>query len=75
MMSEEQILVRNRVAQWGSADPVLRALRDEDTRKAETAKAMKFFTGAVLAALPDHPPVPWSGLVEQQRWFSKMRSA
>jgi hypothetical protein len=33
---------------------------------------MKFFTGAVLAALPNRPPLPWSGLVEQQRVFRKL---
>jgi hypothetical protein len=36
---------------------------------------MRCFSGAVEALLHDHPPEPWSGLVTQQRWFTKLRTA
>jgi hypothetical protein len=54
--------------------PVLQDVRDKDIQLADTARAMKCFSGAVLAALPKHPPQPWSGLVEQQRFFRKLRT-
>jgi len=53
---------------------VLQEVRDNDIRLADSARAMEFFSGAVLAALPKHPLRPWSGLVEQQRHFRKLRT-
>jgi len=66
-------LIKARVLQWNKAALVLQQVRDQDIQLADTARAMKCFSGAVLAALPINPPLPWSGLVEQQRWFSKVR--
>ena len=66
-------LIKARVLQWNAAASVMDRVRDNDIRHADTARAMKFFTGAVLAALPTHPPLMWSGLVEQQRCFRKLR--
>ena len=65
-------LIKCRVLQWDVVAPVLQEIRDSDIRRADTPRAMKFFTGAVLAALPNRPPLPWSGLVEQQRVFRKI---
>jgi hypothetical protein len=66
--------VKVRTRQWNAAMPVLQDVRDKDIQLADTARAMKCFSGAVLAALPKHPPQPWSGLVEQQRFFCKLRT-
>ena len=60
--------------QWMEAAPVLQEVRDHDIRLVNTARAMKFFSGAVLAALPKNQPLPWSGLVEQQKFFRKLRT-
>lgn len=68
-------LTRERIRQWREATPVLEALREEDIRRADTARALECFRGMVLALLPSHPPSSSSGLVEQQRWFRKLREA
>lgn len=73
MNSQVKNSVKARVLQWNAAEPVMDVVRDNDIRHADTARAMKFFTGVVLAALPMHPPLMWSGLVEQQRCFRKLR--
>jgi len=73
MNSQVKNSVKARVLQWNAAAPVMDVVRDNDIRYADTARAMKFFTGVVLAALPMHPPLMWSGLVEQQRCFRKLR--
>ena len=65
-------LIKARVLQWNKAALVLQQVRDQDIQLADTARAMKCFSGAVLAALPKHPPLPWSGLVEQQKFFRKL---
>ena len=74
MNSQDANLIKARVRQWNAAMPVLQDVRDKDIQLADTARAMKCFSGAVLAALPKHPPQPWSGLVEQQRFFRKMQT-
>jgi hypothetical protein len=74
MNSQDADLIKARVRQWNAAMPVLQDVRDKDIQLADTARAMKCFSGAVLAALPKHPPQPWSGLVEQQRFFRKMQT-
>ena len=73
MNSQLKNLIKARVLQWNAAASVMDMVRDNDIRHADTARVMKFFTGAVLAALPTHPPLMWSGLVEQQRCFRKLR--
>ena len=66
-------LIKARVHQWNNAALVLKEVRDKDIQLADTARAMKCLSGAVLAALPKHPPLPWSGLVEQQKFFRNLR--
>ena len=72
MNQNDNELIKSRVRQWDVVAPALQEIRDNDIRCADTPRAMKFFTGAVLAALPNRPPLPWSGLVEQQRVFRKL---
>jgi len=75
-MSEQTAhMIRKRVRQWAEAEAVMQEVRDEDIRNTDTARAMRCFSGAVEALLRDHPPEPWSGLVTQQRLFSKLRTA
>jgi hypothetical protein len=75
MSNQAAHIVRERVRQWAEAEAVMQEVRDEDIRNADTARAMRCFSGAVEALLHDHPPEPWSGLVTQQRWFTKLRTA
>ena len=73
MNKVSQNLIKARVNQWGAAAPLLQSIRDENIKTANTLQSMKCFSGMVLSALPTHPPRPWSGLVEQQQWFRKLR--
>ena len=75
MTTAEKEAIKDRIAAWNRAAPVLEAVRDEDIRHADTAAAMKSFAGAALWAVRHRPPAPDSGLVEQQRWFQKARQA
>jgi hypothetical protein len=62
-----------RVGQWQRAGEVMDGVRREEIQGAETARALRNFTGAVLAELRRRPERTTSGLVEQQRWFRKLR--
>jgi len=62
-----------RVGQWRRAGEVMEKVQAEEIRTADTAQAMRALTGAVLAELQRRPAEPTSGLVEQQRWFRKLR--
>lgn len=74
-MSEvEQSALREYVARWQSAAPLLQQVRDADIRGADTAAAMKAFAGSAALAAHRRPAAPTSGLVEQQRWFMKLRA-
>ena len=73
MNTESNDLIKARVKQWGAAAPVLQSIRDENIQTANTLQSMKCFSGMVLSALPSHPPRQWSGLVEQQQLFRKLR--
>jgi len=64
--------IRNRIAQWAAAALVLQAVRDADIRSADTPRSLKFLTGS-LAMTSSLPERKTSGLVEQQRWFQKLR--
>lgn len=72
MTETEKAAMKLRLAAWKRAEPTLEALRAEDIRSAETPRAMRIFAGSALWAVTHRPALPTSGLVEQQRWFSKM---
>jgi hypothetical protein len=64
-----------RIAQWAAAAPVLQEVRDADTRSASTATALKNLQGSIHQVAGLIPERKISGLVEQQRWFQKIRLA
>jgi hypothetical protein len=72
MTDVEKAALKERVAIWQSAAPLLEAQRDADIRSADTADAMRIFTGSADWAVKHRPALPISGLVEQQRWFMKI---
>lgn len=57
------------VARWERATPILAKLREGDIRSANTAEAMRSYTGSANWAVRHRPNPATSGLVEQQRWF------
>lgn len=73
LMCKEKDLIQARVNQLGAAAPLLQSIRDENIKTADTLQSMKCFSGMVLSELSTHPPHLWSGLVDQQRWFHKLR--
>jgi hypothetical protein len=66
--------LRKRIKQWQQSAPVLQQVRDEDIRHADTKIAMRIFTGSADWAAKHRPPAPGSGLVEQQRWFMRLKT-
>jgi hypothetical protein len=73
MIDAEKAALRERVAAWERAAPVLQEVRDADIRAADTASAIGSMTLLFRDAVKSFPPGPTSGLVEQQRWFAKLR--
>ncbi len=72
MIDAEKDAIRERIAQWDRAAPVMQRLRDEDIRAANTAEAIEAFDGFFKDAARHYHPLPTSGLIEQQRWFAKL---
>ncbi len=75
MTEAEKAAIKERIAAWDRAAPVLQAVRDADIRASDTGQAMRIFSGSALWAAVHRPAPPSSGLVEQQRWFMKLRRA
>ncbi len=75
MTEAEKTAIRERIAAWDRAAPVLQRVRDADIRGADTHRAMRLFSGSAEWAVKNRPAGPTSGLVEQQRWFMKWHRA
>ncbi len=58
---------------WSNASIALQEIRAQEIRDADTSVALKSFAGMLPRILESYPPDPWSGLVEQQRIFSRLR--
>ena len=69
----EKEAMRSSVARWQRAAPLLRQVRDADIRAADTVAMIACCNLLFRDALKHSPPRPDSGLVEQQRWFKKLR--
>lgn len=72
MTDAEKNAIRERIAQWERAAPVMQRLRDEDIRSADTQKAIASFDGFYRDAAKRFSAKPTSGLIEQQYWFRKL---
>jgi hypothetical protein len=60
---------------WIHAGDALEKIRENDVKHADTSEALRSFTGSVLHALRTRPASKTSGLIEQQRIFSKFRAS
>jgi hypothetical protein len=58
---------------WRVAGPELEALRDRDLRDLPLPEALAQLEGMVESALFLYPPEPWSGLIEMQAVFARLR--
>lgn len=70
---EHRARMREYVQRWARVGPLLEAQREEDVRRSDTLSNIAAFNRLYEMALAASPPVPDSGLVEQQRLFSKLR--
>jgi hypothetical protein len=72
--SEERDLLRRWVDTWRRAGEELDEIRRREIESADTQEAIRqlFGTGELANA---SPPRTSSGLVEQQAWFARVRSA
>jgi hypothetical protein len=66
-------LEKNWVAAWRRAEIALADLEREEYRHIDTQKSLLNLSSAFESCRLHNPPRPTSGLVEQQRWFRKMR--
>jgi hypothetical protein len=66
---EQWAQMKRWVDNWKTLGPELERMREEDVRNTDTKRSIRALKGIALMTLPNHPPEPTSGLVEQQRWF------
>lgn len=70
---QEKENMRRWVEAWKLAGPELERDRRKQIREADTKRDLKIFRGLASWALKQRPPLPTSGLVEQQRLFALQR--
>ena len=73
MDEREKQRVRQWIQNWEAAGPVLERLRDEAIRNIDTAAAIEQLSDTFESARRQWTPPVTSGLVEQQRWFARLR--
>ena len=75
MTEQERELTKRWVETWKLAGPELQRQREEEVRAIVGAGDLEAFDFFFRQAVITHPPLPTSGLVEQQAWFRKLRPA
>lgn len=73
MATVEKEALQAYVERWQRIGPLLQEVRDADIRAADTASMIACSNLLFRDAVQHFPPSPDSGLVEQQRWFMKLR--
>ncbi len=75
MDNAERELTLRWIRTWAQAGPELEAIRRRELEAMTDAQAKAAALDLLSIPLPtDLPPRPESGLVEQQRWFSRLQS-
>ena len=64
---------RQWVQTWKTAGPELERIRRRELREIDGFRTIAMLCGPADYRVPPRAPKPTSGLVEQQRWFSKLR--
>ena len=68
----EQVALGKRWAEtWRLAAEDLERIRRKEIRELDTYKTIRLLCRPADYTQPPYAPKPWSGLVEQQRWFKK----
>lgn len=73
MDEQEEQRVRMWVRNWQELGPILERLRDQEIRHTDTTTAIEQLSDAFESARRHWRPPTTSGLVEQQRWFARLR--
>jgi hypothetical protein len=68
---EQVALGRKWVETWKLAATDLERIRRQEIRGLDTYKTISLLSGSADYTRPPYAPRPWSGLIEQQRWFKK----
>lgn len=74
MNADEQLLMKAWVNNWKKIGPELEKLRIEEHRSANLAETLLSLSDVTKAALMANPPQPYSGIIEMQRLFKKLRT-
>lgn len=73
MNDEERSRVKRWVLGWHNAEPVLKQIKKSELQRIDTAVAIQRLARAFESCRIHFKPSNHSGLVEQQRWFLKLR--
>ena len=73
-MSEEEMMKRW-VDTWRQAGPLLEEIRRQEVRDLDTNETIESLSFHADFSQAPYRPDPTSGLIEQQRWFMKLRHA
>ena len=73
MTPDERALTLRWIAGWKQASVVLEEVREQEIRSAETVASMEILDGAFTHAVLSMPARESSGLIEQQKIFSRAR--
>lgn len=65
--------LRQWAARWQKAGPELERIRREELIHTDVSQAIELLDDAFRSALIHYPPVATSGLIEQQRWFMRLK--
>lgn len=65
--------MRQWVARWQKTGPALERIRREELIHTDIRQAIELLDDAFQSALINYPPTATSGLIEQQRWFMRLK--
>ncbi len=68
---EQIAMTRRWIETWRLAGPDLERIRRKEIRERDTYRTIALLCGPADYTRPPRAPKPYSGLVEQQRWFMK----
>lgn len=71
LTSEQLTLGKRWIEIWKLAAVDLERIKRKKIRELDTYKAISRLCGTADYTKPPYAPKPWSGLIEQQRWFKK----
>jgi len=74
MSTQDQEQLRAWSEAWKSAGPELEKIRRQGIRCADTRSAIESLDAAFKSAMLHFSPEPYSGLVDQQRLFQRLRN-